>query len=253
MPPFSSPETRWVAIATRDHSASGVFVYCVISTKIYCRPTCPSRLARRANVVFHNTAAEAEAAGYRACMRCRPGEQDESTGDPQRIAVRKACDLIQDEEESQGTKWSVKNLAKEVGLTESHFCRVFKKITGVTVREFRAKVCEERRNGDAEVVRSKSISDVQVAASPPVYQIYVPGLEAQEVFDSELARSWQEFSGTSDLTGIIDMFPNLLGTDPTSFNFTPELVSDVSTPAITDDGFQYLNFDEVDSSTALYG
>ncbi|KAG0648419.1 O6-methylguanine-DNA alkyltransferase [Hyphodiscus hymeniophilus] len=249
---FSTPNARWVAITQRNPSASSAFIYCVTSTKIYCRPTCPARLARRANVVFHDTAAEAEAAGYRACMRCRPGEQDESSGDPQKLAVGKACSLIRDEVKGEGTKWSVKNLAKEVGLTESHFCRVFKKIMGVTIGEYRAQISEERILGCSWQLSSKAQVEIPTAASVFEFQ-YSETRQESDSFDSELARNWADFSGAYDMTGTIDMFPDLLHSDLMSFDSSPEMFSEISTPAMTDDGFQFLNFDEIDPSLTTYG
>ncbi|KAK0609049.1 Bifunctional transcriptional activator/DNA repair enzyme Ada [Lasiodiplodia hormozganensis] len=69
---FNNPHTRWRALTARDPAAHASFVYAVLSTRIYCRPTCPARLARRANIVFYDAAAQAAAAGFRACKRCRP-------------------------------------------------------------------------------------------------------------------------------------------------------------------------------------
>lgn len=138
MPAFSTNSSRWTALQSRNPLAHDAFIYSVITTKIYCRPTCPSRLARRANITFHNTAAEAEADGFRPCKRCHPDSKT-TQDDPQKIAVAKACDLVKKEAEGGG-KWNVKALATEVGLTESHFCRVFKKVVGITVREYRTSL-----------------------------------------------------------------------------------------------------------------
>ncbi|KAL2444399.1 hypothetical protein ABEF95_016528 [Exophiala dermatitidis] len=69
---YETPTSRWKALTVRDHLASHAFVYAVLTTKIYCRPDCKARLARRANVVFYDTAKEAEKAGFRACKRCKP-------------------------------------------------------------------------------------------------------------------------------------------------------------------------------------
>jgi methylphosphotriester-DNA--protein-cysteine methyltransferase len=249
MATFATPSARWAAITSRDPAASNAFIYSVISTKIYCRPTCPARLARRANVIFHDSAAEAEAAGYRACMRCRPGDEDGSTGDPQRIAVEKARRLICEEGrgDSRG-KWGIKDLAKEVGLTESHFCRVFKKVMGSTVGEYRARLAVERKTGSNGVPASKVAQDVHVAASPFDLQYPVAGLQDLDSFDPELAREWQDFGGNSEL--IADTFPGLSVTDFMSFDSSPALLSDSSTPEMTDDGFQFLNFDEIGTLTA---
>ncbi|EXJ88491.1 hypothetical protein A1O1_05421 [Capronia coronata CBS 617.96] len=69
---YITPSSRWKALMTRDGLATSAFVYAVLTTKIYCRPDCKARLARRANVVFYATAAQAEKAGFRACKRCKP-------------------------------------------------------------------------------------------------------------------------------------------------------------------------------------
>jgi methylphosphotriester-DNA--protein-cysteine methyltransferase len=138
MPAFSTNSSRWTALQSRNALAHDAFIYSVITTKIYCRPTCPSRLARRANIIFHNTAAEAEADGFRPCKRCHPDSKT-TQDDPQKIAVARACELIKKEAEGGG-KWNVKALGTEVGLTESHFCRVFKKVVGITVGEYRTSL-----------------------------------------------------------------------------------------------------------------
>ncbi|KAH8682844.1 hypothetical protein BGZ60DRAFT_443381, partial [Tricladium varicosporioides] len=132
---FSTDSSRWAALTCRNPHASKAFIYSVLTTKIYCRPTCPSRLARRSNIIFHNNYREAEAAGFRPCKRCKPNlisfEQEEG----QKSMVDRACVLLE-KEESRGEKWTVKQLAIEVGLTESHFCRVFRKLLGMTVGEY---------------------------------------------------------------------------------------------------------------------
>jgi len=68
---YPDDETRWAACLTRDAAADGAFFIAVRTTGIYCRPVCPARPLRK-NVVFHDTAASALAAGFRACKRCRP-------------------------------------------------------------------------------------------------------------------------------------------------------------------------------------
>lgn len=65
-------ENQWRAVVARDSNLDGSFVFAVSSTGIYCRPSCPSRRPRRENVTFFRKADEAEKAGYRACLRCRP-------------------------------------------------------------------------------------------------------------------------------------------------------------------------------------
>ncbi|HKZ73492.1 MAG TPA: Ada metal-binding domain-containing protein, partial [Steroidobacteraceae bacterium] len=65
-------ETCWKAVESRDATRDGTFVFGVLTTGVYCRPSCPSKRALRRNVRFFETPAEAEAAGLRACLRCRP-------------------------------------------------------------------------------------------------------------------------------------------------------------------------------------
>ena len=67
-------ESRWAALTRRDAAADGTFFYSVRTTGVYCRPSCAARLPRRENVRFHATTADAEAAGFRPCKRCRPNE-----------------------------------------------------------------------------------------------------------------------------------------------------------------------------------
>jgi AraC family transcriptional regulator of adaptative response/methylated-DNA-[protein]-cysteine methyltransferase len=69
---YPSDDARWDAVSRRDPAAVGAFVIGVRTTGVYCRPSCPARLPRRENVSFHATCAAAEAAGFRACKRCRP-------------------------------------------------------------------------------------------------------------------------------------------------------------------------------------
>ena len=65
-------ELCWHAVMTRQRAADGSFVFAVRSTGIYCRPSCPSRRPRRDRVQFFSRPDEAERAGFRACLRCRP-------------------------------------------------------------------------------------------------------------------------------------------------------------------------------------
>ena len=72
-PAFQSDDARWAAVVRRDPAADGHFFYSVRTTGVYCRPSCASRTPRPENVAFHASVEEAEAAGFRACKRCKPG------------------------------------------------------------------------------------------------------------------------------------------------------------------------------------
>jgi AraC family transcriptional regulator of adaptative response/methylated-DNA-[protein]-cysteine methyltransferase len=90
---FGRDDDKWAAVVHRDVRADDVFFYSVRTTGVYCRPSCAARLARRENVRFHPTTADAEAAGFRPCRRCRPTEPP--LGARRTKAIAKACRLIE--------------------------------------------------------------------------------------------------------------------------------------------------------------
>jgi AraC family transcriptional regulator of adaptative response/methylated-DNA-[protein]-cysteine methyltransferase len=127
---FRTDEERWKAVARRDRRADDVFVYSVKTTGVYCRPSCSSRLANRQNVRYHATASDAEQAGFRPCKRCRPNGA--SLREQQASAVAEACQLIDDASKPLG----LEALAKSVGMSPSHFHRVFKSLMGLTPKTY---------------------------------------------------------------------------------------------------------------------
>lgn len=144
---FVTDSARWRALTIRDSSANGHFVYSVKSTKCYCRPSCPARLARRANVGFFLTPADAEAAGFRACKRCKPKE--EVYEDSQEKVVAKACTLIEEAlNEDVPKSFRLQELAKNVGLTPRYFHKIFKDKTGMTPKEYAKTKMEQQRVGE---------------------------------------------------------------------------------------------------------
>ncbi|SFD74232.1 bifunctional DNA-binding transcriptional regulator/O6-methylguanine-DNA methyltransferase Ada [Massilia yuzhufengensis] len=127
---YNTDEARWAAVQRRDRDADGQFFYSVRSTCVYCRPSCPSRGALRANVAFHASCADAEAAGFRACLRCRPDQPP--LAERQAAAVAQACRLIEAAEEAPG----LDSLAQAVGMSRFHFHRIFKAHTGITPKAY---------------------------------------------------------------------------------------------------------------------
>lgn len=131
-PEFDADADRWRAVLTRDRRADGAFYYAVVTTGIYCRPSCGARTPNRANVRFFDTAARAGDAGFRACKRCRPdapGVDGEHSA-----AIQRACRLI----ETAETMPSLAELAAAAGLSPYHFHRVFKRIAGLTPKAYGA-------------------------------------------------------------------------------------------------------------------
>ena len=135
---FASESDRWTAVTTRDCSADGHFFYSVSTTGVYCRPSCPSRQARREHVRFHTTIADAERAGYRACKRCRPAEP--ALAEQRAAAVAAACRLIEQADEVP----DLDALATAAGMSRFHFHRIFKSVTGVTPKAYAAAHRAER-------------------------------------------------------------------------------------------------------------
>jgi len=117
-------------VVARDGAFDGHFYYSVETTGIYCRPSCAARRPKRAHVRFHDTAAEAEAAGFRACKRCKPGQPSLVQLHAEKVA--EACRLIEAAEDEP----RLDALARAVGLSPYHFHRIFKTILGVTPKTY---------------------------------------------------------------------------------------------------------------------
>jgi AraC family transcriptional regulator of adaptative response/methylated-DNA-[protein]-cysteine methyltransferase len=123
-------ETYWQAVLTRDRGADGTFVYGVRSTGVYCRPSCPARRPGREQVIFFPTLERAEEAGFRPCRRCHPRDVD-----AQRALVEAACRTI---ETHLDGPLPLAVLGRAVGSSPYHLHRVFKRVMGLTPREYAA-------------------------------------------------------------------------------------------------------------------
>src|SRR5712671_8161729 len=134
----TTDQDRWKAVLARDTSADGIFVYAVSSTGIYCKPSCASRRPHRDRVVFFDTPADASRAGYRACRRCRPDEG--VTVDPWTDRIRRACVYLANVDGHV----SLAHLAQRLGGSPYHLQRSFKRIVGVSPREY-ADACRLER------------------------------------------------------------------------------------------------------------
>ena len=156
----------WTALATRDRAADGRFVFAVRTTGIYCRPSCPARRPRRDHVSFFADTAAAGAAGYRACLRCRPDEEARD-----RVAVAQACALI----EAGSDAPPLADLAARVGYAPHHFHRLFKRATGLTPA------------GWARARRAMRAADALTEGGNVTNAIYRAGYEAPSRFYADAA------------------------------------------------------------------
>lgn len=121
-------EIYWKAVQNNDEKFNGAFVYAVNSTKIYCKPSCSSRLPKRENVRFFDDFDGAETNGFRACLRCKP--KSEAANLQTKIVLR-ACKLLESEEQI-----SLKDLSARVDLSAAHLQKMFKQIIGVSPEKY---------------------------------------------------------------------------------------------------------------------
>ena len=151
-----SAERRWRIVLERDRRYDGAFVYAVRSTGIYCRPSCPSRRPRRKWVAFFPVPEAAELAGFRACRRCRPGAA--AAPDPRVPLVRTVCRLI---DLRPDAPTDLATLSASAGVTPHQLLRAFRRVLGISPRQYR----DARR-----VDRFKTELRARRGVSPALYQ-----------------------------------------------------------------------------------
>src|SRR5882724_1594297 len=132
-------EVYWEAVRNRDRDQDGRFFFGVLTTGVFCRPSCPARLPLRKNVRFYQTPAEAEHDGLRPCLRCRPLATvgaDENTE-----LVKQLCAYI---EEHCDEELKLEELGRRVSLSPFHLQRSFKAIVGVSPKQYK-EACRLRK------------------------------------------------------------------------------------------------------------
>jgi len=157
-------DPRWRAVLSRDMSADGQFVYGVRTTGVYCRPSSLSRRPNPDNVVFFDSAADAEAAGYRPSKRTAVDQSH--VAQQHAMLVADACRCIESAEYAP----SLKELAKDSGLSAYHFHRVFKAVTGLTPKAY------------ADAHRAKKIRHGLSAGSSITDALYDAGFNSNSRF-----------------------------------------------------------------------
>lgn len=161
--PSSTLETqRWQAIQRRELNGLAPFFYGVLTTGIYCRPTCPSKQPKREHARFFANQQEARQAGFRPCKRCKP---DEDTDELLRM-VEQACESIR----RSPSEASLKELADEAGFSPSHFHRLFKRLVGVTPKQY-ALQQQHRRLSESLRTRN-SVTEAVVHEGGSIQRLY---------------------------------------------------------------------------------
>ena len=144
-------DPRYAALVARDPAADGTFFVSIRSTGVYCRPSCASRPARPENIAFHATTADAEAAGFRPCKRCKPDQP--SLAALHAAAVADLCRFIESAEHPP----TLAELSARSGISAHHLHRTFKAVTGLTPREYAAaRRADAVRSG---LARAGSVTD----------------------------------------------------------------------------------------------
>lgn len=224
---YTTDAARWRALSVRDPNANNHFVYTVKSTHVYCRPVCPARLARRANVGFCTTPAEAAALGFRACKRCKPDVAQ--TDDPQEKAVTKACELIEEALKVGDVKAvKLQDLAKKVGLTPRYFHKIFKEKTGLTPKEWTQSKTVGKEGGE------KTPSLVMEESSPDLSSFGLDAFDFNELVDPDMGFDAAEGFGMGEPSMLpLDGFGDIFGADSTIM-----LTWDTFAPDYLDSGFR---------------
>lgn len=153
----------WAAMQARDRSFDGKFVTGVLSTGIYCRPSCAARHPKRENVRFFAKAEQAEAAGLRACLRCLPNDVARDDA-----AVKAVIDAIRMAESAP----TLSELGKLTGYSPTHLQRIFKRETGLSpaayARALRTERVKDALDGGASV--TEAIYDAGYGSASRFYE-----------------------------------------------------------------------------------
>jgi AraC family transcriptional regulator of adaptative response/methylated-DNA-[protein]-cysteine methyltransferase len=160
-------EKCWEGLQQRDRSQDGKFFFGVLTTGVYCRPSCPARRPLRKNVRFYETPAQAERDGLRACLRCRPLAA--IGADPHTEKIRAVCRHIELHSDDQ---LPLADLAKMAGLSPYHFQRSFKAIAGVTPRQYVESARLKKLKGSLRVSRdvTEAVYDAGYGSASRVYE-----------------------------------------------------------------------------------
>ncbi len=129
---------RWQAVLQRNKLFDGEFIFAVKTTGVYCRPSCPSKTAKRENVSFFETTHLAQAAGFRPCKRCKPNGMSQEHA--RNEMIQRACELMK----NSNVAITLDALAVEIGMSPHHLHRIFKEIMGLTPKDYQKAIIKAR-------------------------------------------------------------------------------------------------------------
>lgn len=133
---FSESENYWQAVLARDTRFESTFVYAVRSTGVYCRPTCAARRPSRSQVAFYSSPEAAEQAGFRPCQRCRPSGAARQLALGKSKLVEHICREIEASLDGGDGPITLAVLSKRVGADPYRLQRSFKRVMGITPRQY---------------------------------------------------------------------------------------------------------------------
>ena len=162
----ATDDPRWNAVVARDAARDGEFVFAVSSTGVYCRPSCSAKRARRENVQFFERPEQAEQAGYRACLRCKPKS---FSGSAEADSMKAICRFI---EQHLDEPITLERLGKEFRQSPFYLQRRFKAAVGITPREYAESIRLRmlKRNLQAGDSVTRAMYDAGYGSSSRLYE-----------------------------------------------------------------------------------
>jgi len=159
-------DQQWQAVLARNSEFDGKFVFAVTSTGVYCRPSCAARRPRRENVSFFRGPQEAERAGYRACLRCRPKAE---AANPQSEMVKAVCRYLEQRLDETVT---LAELGREFRQSPFHLQRIFKAVLGITPKAYAdsCRMNQLKRNLQAGHSVTRALYDAGYSSSSRLYE-----------------------------------------------------------------------------------
>jgi AraC family transcriptional regulator of adaptative response/methylated-DNA-[protein]-cysteine methyltransferase len=163
--PKPNEEQKWQAVVKHDAALDGQFVYAVATTGVYCRPSCASRRPLRENVMFFVHPTDAEKAGFRACLRCRP----QAASDARSANIRAVCRYI---ERHHDEPVSLRVLGDAFGMSPFHLQRTFKAALGITPKQYAdsCRMNQLKRNLQSGKTVTHALYDAGYSSSSRLYE-----------------------------------------------------------------------------------